>query len=70
MNESAYSAQIHNADSHNTFSQTAYEVNQELEDCKYNVEKKYSDLEEREGLGLDWKLFRKDSPTRRRILKD
>jgi hypothetical protein len=56
MKESVYSSNVHNADVHNTFAQTASQANK--------GSKNYDSLD------YDWRLFRKDSPVRRRILKN
>jgi hypothetical protein len=56
MKESVYSSNVHNADVHNTFAQIASQANK--------GSKNYDSLD------YDWRLFRKDSPVRRRILKN
>ena len=70
MTKSAYSSQIHNADDHNTFSQVTQDMSKGIEDVKSNIEKKITYSKYKNGDGFDWKLFRNDSPIRRRLLQE
>ena len=65
MNNSSYSANINNADVHDTFGQTASDARKETEESKSNS--KFKSSKNYDDLDYDWKLYKKDSPVRRRV---
>lgn len=70
VSSSAYSANVHNSDVHNTFAQTAADVRRELDEEPDNFNPRHTYQADYDKLGYDWRLFRQDSPVRRRLLRE
>ncbi|CAI2362035.1 unnamed protein product [Moneuplotes crassus] len=69
-NQSLDSASIPSNMGNNSFTQSAYEYNKQLEDVKNDIEKRYTYVHDKASMGQDWRLFREDSPIRRKIMQN
>lgn len=69
ITESAYSAYVNNSDVHNTFAQTSADAKEHSSTVNEVVDRQYTYSPVYDRLGFDWTLFRRDSPIRRRLLR-